>query len=414
MRVLQVHNFYRSSAPSGEDQVVRAERALLIAHGVEVIPYERHNDILRADTMGALRAATSNVWSRGARRELANLIARERPLVAHFHNTFPQISVSGYAACRQQNLPVVQTLHNFRLFCANGLMLRDGAPCDDCLGHMPWPGLRHACYRDSRLATAGISLAIATHRLLRTHRRFVSRFIVLTDFARRKFLAAGIPAGRIALRGNSLSEDPGVGDGAGGYALYVGRLTAEKGVATLVQAWRRNAPAKLLVVGDGELRASLEIESRGLPVEFLGYQPVPEVLRLMRAAALVVIPSQCFEGFPRVYGEALATGTPVVAARIGGLAELLADGRTGRTFTPGDVADLARTVAGLFADTQALARLRMAARERFETQYSPRSAARSLRDIYDSVLPAAILPGRLNPPDPSVPNAMTAPAAPRP
>lgn len=401
MRVLQVHNFYRTSAPSGEDEVVRAERQLLETHGIEVVPFERHNDALPGGFSGALRAAGSYVWSRESRRELANLIERTRPHVAHFHNTFPQISVSAYAACVERRVPVVQTLHNFRLFCANGLMLRQGAACDDCLGRLPWPALRHACYRESRIATTGISVSIATHRLLRTHVRLVDRFIVLTEFARQKFLAAGIPADRMTLRGNALAVDPGVGDGGGGYALYVGRLTREKGIGTLLSAWRQYAPRRLLVVGDGELRASLERETRGLPVQFLGLLPVDQVLGLMKRAALLVIPSECFEGFPRVFGEALATGTPVLASRIGGLAELLADGRSGRTFTAGDAGDLARQAKSLFEEPGILARMRQIARQRYESQYSPNSAARSLIEVYRSVSSTA----------PSPPSAATMPEA---
>ncbi len=402
MKVLQIHNYYRTSAPSGEDEVVRTERKLLSDHGIEVIPFERHNDDLGEGAAASMSAAMSNLWSRQARSDLESLIRARRPDVAHFHNTFPQISFSGYAACADAGLPIVQTLHNFRMICANGLMQRGGAPCDDCLGRMPWRAVVHRCYRDSRLASAGISLATATHSLLGTQRRYVARFIALTQFAAEKYVAAGIPRELLVVRGNSLADDPGMGNGSGNYVLYVGRLTREKGLLSLIDAWRSCTDIKLLVVGDGELRPELERRAEGLPVEFLGRQPVAEVLQLMRSAALLVIPSEWYEGFPRVLVEAMATGTPVVASRLGGLAELLADGAIGEGFTAGDPRELAAAIRRLHSNPERLLHARAAARLRYEAAYQPASALRSLLDVYRSVMKPA--------PGPIVPGAPPAPA----
>lgn len=382
MRVVQVHNFYRSSAPSGEDEVVRTERALLRAHGVEVIEFERHNDDLDGGVAGGLRASLSNVWSPRARRELAAVLERARPDVVHFHNTFPQISVAAYSACAAARLPVVQTLHNFRMFCANGLLSRAGQPCEECITRGALPGIVHACYRDSRFATLGMSLAALAHRPLRTHARRVSRFIALTEFARARFVAAGIPGERIGVRGNSLDADPGAGSGHGGYALYVGRLTEEKGVRTLIEAWRALGGLELIVVGDGALDAELRACARGLAVRFLGRQPRARVSELMAEAALLVIPSQCYEGFPRVFVEALAAGTPVVASRLGGLAELVRENEDGVLFESGDAGALGAAVRQLTQDTDKLLRMRASARRRFLDEYSPQRAFDSLLREY--------------------------------
>jgi glycosyltransferase involved in cell wall biosynthesis len=382
MRIVQVHNFYRSSAPSGEDEVVRTERALLRSNGVEVIEFERHNDALDGGIGGEVRASFSNVWSGNARRDLSAVIDRHRPDVVHFHNTFPQISVAAYAACADAGIPAVQTLHNFRLFCANGILNRAGRPCEDCIVRGPLPGIVHGCYRDSRLATIGMSMSAMIHRPLRTHARLVRRFIALTQFARAKFVAAGLPADRIGVRGNALEQDPGVGTGSGGFALFVGRISAEKGIVTLIEAWRENPGIELLVVGEGPLDAEARSRAAGLSIRFLGRQPRDAVTRLMADASMLVIPSVWYEGFPRVLVEALAVGTPMIVSRLGGLAELVQDGREGYTFPAGDALALRAMVAKLAHDPDLLRRLRSLARTRFEDHFSPQRAFDSLMQEY--------------------------------
>jgi glycosyltransferase involved in cell wall biosynthesis len=388
MRVLLAHNFYRSSAPSGEDEVVRGEQRLLETHGFEVIPFTRHNDELPAGLGGAIGASLSNAWSFQSVAALRALIRERRPDIAHFHNTFPQISPAAYLACREADVPVVQTLHNYRMFCANGLLNRGGEPCELCLGRNALPALRHSCYRDSRVATLGMVLGSTLHRARRTYQTLVDRYIVLTRFARERFVSHGLPTERIVVRGNCLPVDPGVGDGNGGYALYVGRLTAEKGVATLVRAWRELPHVPLRIAGDGELRATLEREAQGLPVEFLGRVPGAQVLELMQKATLLVIPSECYEGFPRVIVEAFATGTAVVAADIGGLGELITEGIEGLKFRPGSARDLAGCVARLWTSNSARDTQRRANRARFEREYSPSSGLASLQDVYRQAIAA--------------------------
>jgi glycosyltransferase involved in cell wall biosynthesis len=385
MRILLVHNFYRSSAPSGEDEVVRSEQALLEANGIEVVPFMRYNDDLPAGVMGAIGASLSNAWSLSSRTELRKLIAERRPDVAHFHNTFPQISPAAYEICREAGVPVVQTLHNYRMFCANGLLNMRGEPCERCVGRGPMPALVHACYRDSRFATAGMALGTSVHRARKTYLTQVDRYIVHTEFARSRFIAHGLPAERIAIRGNCLAYDPGRGDGAGNYALYVGRLTGEKGVGTLIRAWRKLPNIPLLVAGDGELRDALQREAQGLPVEFLGRVPATRVIELMRDASMLVVPSECYEGFPRVVVEAFATGTAIVAADIGGLGELIVEGVNGSKFRSGSSDELAEVASRVWLATQARTRERNESRERFLREFSPEAGYRTLRSIYDDV-----------------------------
>lgn len=384
MRVLQIHNYYRSSAPSGEDIVVRNERALLQARGIEVEAFERYNDALGDGLAAGVRAALSNIWSRDSYQAVRTAIRRLRPDVAHVHNTFPQISPSAYEACRDERVPVIQTLHNYRLLCANGLLLRAGKPCERCVGRSRWPAVAHACYRDSRAASASLAAAGTVHALRGTYAAGVDRYIALTRFARDRLIAGGLPAERIIVRGNALPSDPGQGDGAGAYALFVGRLTEEKGVRTLVRAWQRLPEIPLRIVGDGALRVELMEQARGSAVEFLGGLPREDVFRLMREAVLLVIPSEWYEGFPLVVLEAMAMGTPIVAADIGSLAELVTE-QMGARFAPGDAPGLAAMVRRLWTDPAALARMRLYNRARYLEQYATDRAMDRLAQVYAEV-----------------------------
>jgi glycosyltransferase involved in cell wall biosynthesis len=389
VKILLVHEHYRSDSPSGEDAMFRAEHALLARAGHSVVTYEVHNDSIGPSAFARARVAADTVWSASTARAMARLLARERPDVAHFHNTFPLISPSGYAACQRAGVPVLQTLHNYRLICPGGLLLRAGAPCEACVGTSLLPALRHACYRGSRPATAAVVAMLLAHRALGSYRRDVDRYLVLTEFARDLFVRGGLPADRLVVRPNGLTDDPGPGRGDGGHALFVGRLSAEKGVATLVAAWRRDAPLPLLIVGDGPQREELERAADGHPsIRFLGAQPRTRVYELLGAASVLVMPSECYEGLPVTFMEALACGTPVAAARIGALGVLMEDGVHGVHFPPRSPAALSGAVRRLVSDPGALAAIRVRNRALFESRYSPTAALRSLEENYRAVLAA--------------------------
>lgn len=377
MRILLVHNTYQQ--PGGEDEVVRTERRLLEERGHRVLQFSRHNDEI--DRMSALEVAGTTLWSRATRRDLARLLRAERPEVVHFHNTFPLISPSAYYAVRDEGTPIVQTLHNYRLVCSNAQLFRDGGPCEDCIGRkLPWPGVLHACYRDDRAASAVVVAMLGLHRALGTWSRLVGRYIALTDFARVKFIEGGLPPDRIAVKPNFLHPDPGAGPGGGGFVLYVGRLSEEKGIETLLRAWEVVEDPPLRIVGDGPLAPLVrEAESRARGVRWLGRQTQDEVQRLLGEARCLIVPSRWYEGFPRVVVEAFARGTPVVASRLGGLAEIVEDGRTGRLFRPGDPDDLLLAVRTIDRDG---ASMRPRARAEFEAQYTADVSYRTLMRIY--------------------------------
>jgi glycosyltransferase involved in cell wall biosynthesis len=385
MKVLAVHNRYQQ--PGGEDQVFLAETTLLESYGHRVVRYSTHND--RVAGMNRLALAGNTLWNSSTYRELRALIRQERPHVAHFHNTFPLVSPAGYYAAKAEGVPVVQTLHNYRLLCPNALFFRDGRVCEDCMGKViPWPGVVHKCYRGSRAASGLVTAMLTTHRVLRTWTEMVDAYVALTEFARRKFVEGGLPAEKMVVKPNFVYPDPGPGEGRGGYALFVGRLSPEKGVGTLLAAWERlDRPVPLKVVGDGPLREQVvEAPDRHPCVEYLGYRPAEEVHGLMKEASMLVFPSEWYETFGRVAAEAFATATPVIAADIGAIAELVEHGHTGLRFRPGDPEDLAAQVGWFLSHPEEHARMRREARAEFEAKYTAERNHQMMMEIYESAL----------------------------
>jgi len=364
--------------------VFRNERALLERAGSEVVLYERFNDDIDDSTFRKrCELALDGAWSRRSYDELTKLIRETRPDVAHFHNTFPQISPSAYAACQDNGVPVVQTLHNFRLICANALLTRDGKPCDACVGNTLLPALRHRCYRGSLPATGALVWMLTRNRWHGSYRRLVDRYIALTQFAADRLAMGGLPAEKIVVKPNFLEAARAGGEEREEYAIFVGRLSEEKGVRTMLRAWRAVHSLPLKIVGDGPLRAELSaiVEQENLPIELLGQRTRDEILELVGRATLQVLPSEWFEGFPMVLLEAFACGTPVVASDIGSLAEIVGHESTGLLFQAGDAEDLARKVERLATDPSRRA-LGRSARAEYEQKYTPERNLDRLLEIY--------------------------------
>jgi glycosyltransferase involved in cell wall biosynthesis len=385
MKIVVAHNFYQQ--PGGEDQCVATEVAMLTARGHAVTQYCLRNESI--DSMGRLDLASRTIWSQPAFQELRDLFRTHRPQIAHFHNTFPLISPAAYYAARAEGVRVVQTLHNFRLCCANALLFRNGEICEDCVGKaIPWPGVLHKCYRDSRAASGATAAMLTVHRALGTWRRAVDMYIVLTESSRRKLVGGGLPAEKIAIKPNFAYPDPGPGTGSGGFGLFVGRLSAEKGVETLLEAWRQLGRAlPLKFVGDGPMKAAVEkAAASDAAIQWLRSLPLDAVYALMGQATFLIVPSQCYENFPRVVIEAFAKGTPVIASKLGAMAEIVADGRTGLHFRPGDPVDLAAKVRQIVADPLDLARMRQAARQEFDRAFTVDANYKTLMAIYEEAL----------------------------
>lgn len=386
MKVLLVHNFYRSGTPGGEDVAVVQEQALLERNGVEVVGYRKFND----DVQGLAKKIGVGIqarWSRRVYEEVSELLRKERPHVAHFHNTFPLITASAYAACRDLCVPTVQTLHNYRLLCLGATFYRDGAVCEQCRPGRPAKGVIHGCFGDSMASSASVGWMLWRNWRDQVYTGLVDVYVALTEFAAAKFAQAGIARERIVIKPNFVELESDLlarRKEPGEYAVFAGRLSREKGVHTLLKAWRQLRDIPLWIIGDGpalgDLRSTAERES--LPVEFLGMRPRSEVLQVIANAAMQVVPSEWYEGFPLVIVEAYACGTPVVAADIGSLTEIVDPLRTGRRFRAGDHEALASCVRELWENPDLRVTLGQGALDRFAGLYSPQQSFAKLTEIY--------------------------------
>ncbi len=378
MKILFVHNAYQHRG--GEDSVVEAEIALLRSHGHVVETCFRSNDDV--GSMPSLALARQTLWSDRTSRDLAGFVRRFQPDVIHAHNTFPLISPSLYWAADRAGVPVVQTLHNFRLMCLNALFLRDGKVCEDCMGHLPWRGVARACYRGSHAASAALAGMLTLHRRLGTYQNKVARYIALNEFCRGKFIEGGLPAERVVVKPNFVDFDaPQPVPRAG--LLFVGRLSVEKGVTTLAEAMALLPDAALRVAGDGPEAGLLEGVAG---VSRLGSLPGEAVRQEMGRAAALVVPSIWYENFPRTLVEAFACGLPVIASRIGALADIVRDGETGLLFEPDNPRDLADKMAWALSHPEQMAAMGRTARAQYEAEFSAEVNYRRLMEIYAGVL----------------------------
>ncbi|MFE4228299.1 glycosyltransferase family 4 protein [Arthrobacter sp. NPDC056886] len=387
MRVLLVHNRYRSDHPSGEDTVVEQERRLLEGAGHEVVEYTRRSDDIAS--MPATRKAELPLrvtWSLQDQAAMHAVLSKQPFDVIHLHNSFPLISPSILTSARQMSVPVVVTLHNYRLVCAAGTLLRDGQPCFKCLNGPPTPALVHACYRNSRLATAPLALSIGTHRALRTWQRGVDRFIVMSNFARGIMTQAGIPAEQISIKPHFIPAPAQVRAGTGSYGLYLGRLSVEKGVSTLIKAWDSSL-GTLMIAGDGPLRRELEEEAaeHGSSIRFVGSLDRADALDLLLNARYLVNPSRAFETFGLSVVEAFAHGVPAVVPSQGVFPELVRDGENGFTFEPGNALSL-RAALLKINDPAVSLRTGAIARQDYLSLFTPASNLSALVAIYDDVI----------------------------
>jgi len=383
LRILQVHNRYRE--PGGEDGVVASEAALLRQNGHEVIEHAVTNTSSGAGAAANLALAP---WNPASARAIRRAALEHAPDVAHVHNTWFTLSPSVLGALQRSNIPVVMTLHNYRLVCVNALVFRDGRPCQDCVGRSPWPGVRHRCYRGSAVQSAAAAVTISFNRARGTWVDAVDRFIAPSRGLRDTLVKGGLPADRFIVRPHAVADaGPRTGSpSSSSTVLCVGRVSDEKGVDVLLEAWARARPRalELVVVGDGPRREDLErraIEG----VRFTGWLPHDEVRALMLGSRALVFPSVCFEVFPMTLVEAMAAGLPVIASAHGGSAEIV--GQIGPEWLaePGRVESWVERLANL-ADDDALDAAGACARAIYSSQYAPERGVASLIDAYQAAI----------------------------
>jgi glycosyltransferase involved in cell wall biosynthesis len=381
MKILIAHNTYQQAG--GEDAAVDAEIALLREHGHAVEVYRRHNDEL--GNMTQAEAALTAVWSQRTVREATQICTEFQPDLIHVHNTFPLISPSLYWLASRKRVPLVQTLHNFRLLCPQATFLRQDKVCEDCLGKSPWRAIGRACYRQSRLQTSLVVSMLALHRALGTYRQRVTRYIALNNFCQHKFIAGGLPAERIRIKPNFVAStgEPNWEGRSGG--LFIGRLSPEKGLAVLIAASAKLKRPAVRVIGAGPMEP---VVRQAFGPSYLGRQSPQQVRDLLQSAHYLVCPSICYETFGLAAVEAFASGTPVIASRHGSLGELVRDKVTGLLFEPGNAAELAEMIGWADAHPAEMQKMGRAARIEYEARYTPNQNYHMLMNIYQEAVMA--------------------------
>ncbi|MCM2375146.1 glycosyltransferase [Aporhodopirellula aestuarii] len=386
MKALMCHLYYKY--PGGEDVVYEDECWLLQEYGHEVVRYEAQNS--QIDTMGKIDLARKSFWNPETYRDIRELIQRESPDVVHCANTFPLFSPSLYQAAKDEGVPTVQTLHNFRLACVGGTLLRNGEVCHKCLGKaMPLSGIIHRCYQGSLTASTVSALMHSYHRRRGTWSRLIDQYILLTPHSKEIFTAAGLPPERMTVKPNFVRPDPGFHDSRSkkNYAVFVGRLSKEKGLDVLMDAWSELSEfpdLELLIVGEGPLRGLVESAAQRDPrIRLAGQLPRDQTMQCIGAAKFLVFPSVWYETFGRTIIEAQACGTPVIASNMGAMATLIQHDQTGLLFEPGNAMQLAERCRNLLADEQLQKRLSVEGRAHYEREFSAETNLLQLLNVYN-------------------------------
>ena len=394
MKIFLVHNFYGSTAPSGENTAFVSEASLLRNRGHSIVEFTRHSDeLLHQGLYGTVRGALGTVWNPLSLRKLKSALREIKPEIVHVHNTFPILSPSVLYATSDLDIPTVMTLHNYRIGCSAATALRKDEPCTLCLDKKSvLPALRYGCYRDSRIATLPVSLMIALHRAKNTWKKNIDAFITLTEFQREKMIQFGIPEASLFVKPQFLENppEPLPWQRRESKAVFIGRLYPAKGIHILIDSWKKwgKSAAPLEIIGDGPMRNEL-MNAAGKSeaassISFLGNLSHAEAMRRLSSAKLLILPSLCFEGFPMVVQEAYAYGVPIAASNIGSLPYLIPENRSGTLFVPGNAESLLASVQPLLADDKQLRLLGAQAKQEFDSKYTAGKNYDILMSIYAS------------------------------
>lgn len=375
MKILQVHNKYKKRG--GEETVVEEERRVLEEKGHTVIQYLKDSTALEKLTKGAfLELILSQRGSKKIEREFDELLKQERPDICHVHNVYPIITPVIYGLCKRLNIPVVQTLHNFKLICTNGLLFRDGQTCEVCINKSLYNSIKHKCYRDSYLATAIQADAIQYHRKAETWQNQIDRYICLTDFQKSKLVTGGLPAEKISIKPNFIQQSS-LSVTLGDYFLFIGRLDEAKGVHDLLELIHENREAKFIIIGDSDNPTIFE---RYDNVMYLGKQNRNEVLHYLSKCRAVIFSSKLYEGMPMVIIEAFSMKKAVVGRNIGALSSMVDDGITGLKYN--DIAGLISAVDRLNGDEKLCLTLGFNAYQEYMKRYTESIGYENLVNIY--------------------------------
>ena len=383
MKVIIIHNKYQLRG--GEDSVVEQECNLLKQAEHQIYLFLRNNDEIRG--IGQLLPGFNTVWSQESARMVGSSISRFLPDLAHVHNFFPLITPSVFDSCISSGIPVVQTLHNYRTICPGAMLMRDGQICEKCVFGTPFQAVIYKCYRDSYLGSLAVARMVDYHRRQDTWNRKIDRFIALTEFAKSKFVEAGFQPTKISVKPNFIADPcpEGLPTNERNGALFVGRLSEEKGIATMLRAWQW-IDYPLTIAGNGPLASQLTNTPK--QINWLGQVNSSHIDRLMTTSAFLVMPSEWYEGFPMVLIEAFAHGLPVVTSKLGSLMEIVEDGVTGLHFESGNAGDLAEKVQWLIDHPRQCREMGENARQVYLKKYTPERNYRMLMQIYQEAINA--------------------------
>ncbi len=382
MKILFVHNKYQHQG--GEDTVLGAEMDLFSTQGHQVFLAKKENDSINS-FFSKVKVFRDVTYSKQSKLWMIEELNKYNPDIVHVHNFFPLLSPSIYDACIEAKIPVIQTLHNYRTICPSALLMRDGIVCENCVKSSPFNAVIHKCYKDSLAGSFAVAKMVSHHRKIGTWNIKVNCFIALTQFAKEKFVDGGFPESKIQVKPNFVddmfSNDKNIIRNG---ALFVGRLSEEKGMATLLKAWN-NINIPLRIAGTGPLEFDI-LQTSNQAIKALGSIDKETVIQEMSQAAFLVMPSECYEGFPMVLVEAFSQGLSVVASRLGGMAEIVEDGITGLHFEAGNAEDLAEKVQWLHDHPEERAQMGFNARKIYEQKYTPEKNYEILMDIYQQAI----------------------------
>ena len=372
----------------GEDEVVKAEKSMLEEYGHEVFLFECANsEIKNFDLFHKIRLSLCDIyWSKTTYQSVKKIIQDKKPDIVHIHNTFLLISPSVYDACFEAQVPVVQTLHNYRFLCPAGTFYRKGYICEKCLPNKRIFCFLHRCWRSSFFLSCLLWRIVEVFYKKKIFSEHIKSYIALSNFSREMFIENGFPADRVFVKPNFLDVDPGYLESSEEYGLFVGALRDYKGIKTLVKAWNSlETQHTLKIIGDGPLRGYIEKPSNN-SIELLGSKTLRETMDYMKKARFVIVPSECYETFSRVSMESLACGVPVIASDIGALREMVEHEYTGLLFRAGDSNDLAEKINRLFSDKDLVKELKRNARNRYKERYTLAANYKMLMDVYNATM----------------------------
>lgn len=390
MKILLCHNQYQNRG--GEGQTVFKEKEVLESKGHRVILFSKDNQEINNYTFTQkARLLYEIVFSRSTYKKVIEIVKEEKPDIVHVHNVFPLISPSIYYALKNMNVPVVQTVHNYRFLCPNGLFLdNDGKICERCKNGNFSNAIIRKCYRSSYLQTSGMAFTLCLHRKLRTFINKIDVFISPSKFLKKKLIEGGIPEKKIVVKPHFVKcGEIKPSYEFDNYVVYMGRLSREKGLFTLLRAWKEVPGLTLKMIGEGPIRNELEnfvSQAEISNVEFPGFIGGPKRFEILRKAMFMIFPSECYESFPYAIIESFACGTPVIASRIGGSKELTEEGRNGLLFEPGDIEDFKKKILYFIENPKFIIPMRRCARETAEKKYSSEVGYENLMQIYNKLL----------------------------